>query len=302
MRPGRTGSLAAIVKALGGELYDGGCRALVPGPGHSGADRSLSLLLSEGRVVAHSFAGDDWRAVLDDLRARGLIDGDHRPSNGASRVRGFPTMPAASARVAAAAALWSEARPIPGTAAERHLLARGVGRSVCAGLRFHPAAPQGVYRGRGPRRPALVAAIHDPNGRLAGVELTYLTWRGGLADLAIPRKTIGRRPPGAAVRLDPAGDELLVGEGVFTCLSASEALGLPAWALLAVGNLRAWSPPPGVRRVTIAADRGRAGLAGARVLAGRLRALGLGVQIRPPPRGHDDWNDWARAQVPAREL
>ena len=38
-------SLRTIVQALGGELYDGGRRANIPAPGHSAADRSVSLLL-----------------------------------------------------------------------------------------------------------------------------------------------------------------------------------------------------------------------------------------------------------------
>ena len=65
---------AALVRSLGGDLYAGGSRALVPGPGHGPADRSVSLLLSRGRVVAHSFAGDDWRSVRAALVAHGLRD------------------------------------------------------------------------------------------------------------------------------------------------------------------------------------------------------------------------------------
>jgi phage/plasmid primase-like uncharacterized protein len=126
------------------------------------------------------------------------------------------------------------------------------------------------------------------------VEVSYLAPGGGPARVAVPRKTVGRRPAGAAVRLDPAAPALLVGEGVFTCLSASEALDLPAWAALAVANLRVWTPPPGVERVVIAADRGPIGEAGAATLARRLRALGLAAEVRLPPAGFADWNDAAR--------
>ena len=52
---------------------------------------------------------------------------------------------------------------------------------------------------------------------------------------------------------------MLVGEGVFTTLSATERFGLPGWALLSTRNLRAWSPPEGVRSILIAADRGKDG-------------------------------------------
>ena len=62
-------SLRAIVEVLGGDLYDGGRRANIPAPGHSRADRSVSLLLKDDRVIVHTFGDGDWQAVLDDLVA-----------------------------------------------------------------------------------------------------------------------------------------------------------------------------------------------------------------------------------------
>ncbi|MFA4938877.1 hypothetical protein [Brevundimonas sp.] len=53
-------TLHAIVAALGGDLYQSGLRANVPAPGHSPADRSVSLLLSQGRVIIHGFGAADW--------------------------------------------------------------------------------------------------------------------------------------------------------------------------------------------------------------------------------------------------
>ncbi len=52
-------SLRAIVRALGGELYDGGRRANIPAPGHSAGDRSVSLLLQGDRMVVHTFGDHD---------------------------------------------------------------------------------------------------------------------------------------------------------------------------------------------------------------------------------------------------
>lgn len=63
-------SLSHIVKALGGELYDGGRRANIPAPGHSSADRSVSLLLEDDRVVVHTFGDGDWKAVLAPVHYR----------------------------------------------------------------------------------------------------------------------------------------------------------------------------------------------------------------------------------------
>jgi hypothetical protein len=286
------GSLAGIVRALGGELYDGGRRAVVPGVGHSPGDRSVSLLLQHGRVVAHSFAGDDWRDILDELRARGLVYARNRVAGAGAD--GAPAVLSLRERRAAAARLWEDAREVRGTLAERHARARAVRRGLSDDLRFHPCVPSAVYMDGGVRRPALLAAIREPAGALVGVEVAYLAPDGAAARLAVPRKTVGSRPPGSAVRLDPVGPTLLVGEGVFTCLSASEALGLPAWALLAVGNLRAWTPPVGVQRVVIAADRGAPGESGATVLARRLGSRGVRAEVRTPPAGFADWNDAAR--------
>ena len=290
--------LRGIVRALGGDLYDRGRRAVVPGPGHSSADRSVSLVLSGDRLVVHSFAGDDWRTVLADLRSRGLVDAAGRVAGGATRSAPIPS-PSRPERTAVAGTLWDTARPVEGTVSEVHLERRRVTRAAPDALRHHSAVPAAVYAGQGPRRPALLAAVRDAAGAFCAVELTYLAPDGTAAAIALPRKTIGCAPAGSAVRLDPAGETLLVGEGVFSCLSASDALSLPAWALRSVGGFGRWAPPDGVRRVVIAGDRGRVGEIAARRLAWRLRRLGFAASVAWPPAGFADWNDAAPAPVVA---
>jgi hypothetical protein len=287
-------SLRAIVSALGGDLYAGGRRANVPGPGHSAGDRSVSLLLDGDRVLVCSFSGGDWRAVRADLEARGLVDAQGR-LRGSAGFASASVEPSARERRACACALWAAARPVAGTLAERHCRLRGVAGDLPAALRHHPEVPSAVYRAEGVRRPALLAAIRDANGDLCGVEVTCLAPNGQRARLRTPRKTIGLAPQGGAVRLDAAGARLLVAEGVFTALSARAWFGWPAWALLSTRNLRVWRPPAGVSEVLIAGDRGRDGEASARRLAARLRGLGLRVWVRWPPAGFGDWNDAAAA-------
>ncbi len=127
---------------------------------------------------------------------------------------------------------------------------------------------------------------------MTAVEITYLGPAGRrAAGLRLVRKTVGLIPPGSAVRLDPWGPDMLVAEGVFTALSARRRFDLPAWALLSTSNLRSWRPPPGVRSVLIAADRGPDGEASARVLARALRAMGIRTRIALPPPPHGDWNE-----------
>lgn len=103
-------SLRLIVAALGGDLYQNGRRANVPAPGHSEADRSVSLFLSGDRVVAHGFGAADWRDVLQDLKARGLVDRDGRLT-GATATSG-PLPPDRRRRIATALRLWGEAHPL----------------------------------------------------------------------------------------------------------------------------------------------------------------------------------------------
>jgi hypothetical protein len=95
-------SLAGIVRALGGDLYAAGRRANVPAPGHSPADRSVSLLLDGDRVIVHSLGATSWQAALADLQARGLVIADGRLP-GAMPVPGAET-PTRAAREARARA------------------------------------------------------------------------------------------------------------------------------------------------------------------------------------------------------
>lgn len=293
-------SLRSIVAALGGDLYDRGRRANIPAPGHRAGDRSVSLLLSGGRVVVHSFGEADWRTVLDDLRGRGLVDaaGAPRASSAARAVEA----PCVAERVAVARRLWDAAGAAgPATLTARHLTLRGVRRAAPSieVLRHSSAAPLCAYVSAGRTLPALLVAITDPAGALTGVEITYLAPGAGRAvGLRLPRKTIGAVPASSAVRIDPVAAEMLVGEGFFTTLSAMERFSLPGWALLSTRNLRTWTPPDGVRRVLVAADRGRDGQGAAALLAARLRGRGVRVCVRTPPPPHGDWNDAANAAGP----
>ena len=296
-------SLRAIVRALGGDLYDGGRRANIPAPGHSAADRSVSLLLEDNRIIVHTFGDGDWRAVLDALRDRNLIDAAHAPTSIAGSFERAharsPSLPSLE-RSAAALRLWEAATPVRRSASAKHCRLRGVTRDLPGpeALRHSSETPVAVYRPGRHHRPALLAGIQTPDGRLCGVEVTYLAPNGRrAADLRLARKTVGVAPGGCAVRLDPASGEMLVGEGVFTTLSATERFGLPGWALMSTRNLRAWSPPDGVRSVLIAGDRGADGEASAERLKDRLASAGIAASVALPPPPWGDWNDWAASQA-----
>jgi len=287
-------TLKPIVTAFGGDLYQGGGRASIPAPGHSAADRSVSLCLAGDRVLIHGFGAADWRIVRDELMRRGFIDADGRLTGAGQAGGPAPPRPDGRVRVASAEALWDGAVRIDeGTPAARYLLRRGVRwDGADRALRRHPGAPTSVYRAGGRRRPALIARISDADDVLTAVELTYLEPNGRPAtDLRLGRKTVGLIPAGAAVRLAPAAAEMLVAEGVMTTLSAMARFQLPGWALTAAGNLAAWSAPVDVRRVLIAADRGTAGEAAATRLFRRLRAQGVSATAVWPDAPFGDWNE-----------
>lgn len=288
-------SLRQIVAALGGDLYQNGLRANVPGPGHGASDRSVSLLLRSGRVVIHTFGAADWRMVRDDLRRRGLVDLD-------GRLLGVIGAADASVidharRRAVAGALWQDGlRPVASGVVRRHLNGRGVAwRADLENLLEHPCAPFSVYRpGRRTGR-AMMAAIRAPSGDLTAVEITYLSPNGQVAaGLRAPRKTVGQVPPGSAVRLRPAAARMLVAEGVVTTLSAMAHFELPGWALMSAGNLSRWRAPATVATVVVAADCGEAGETAATRLARRLEADGVEAILAFPPPPWGDWNEAAR--------
>lgn len=296
-------SLRPIVRACGGELYAGGRRANIPAPGHSNHDRSISLLWTEGRVVAHSFGSADWREALASLRELGLLDAENRLRDDAVvSPRPYRLEPTAVEREAAALRLWEAGREIAGTPSETYLRVRQVTRSLpnAFALRHHGSVSVAVYAGSRTSKPAMLAGVRDPAGRISAIEIVYLDPGGRRARWPrVSRKTVGRIAQGSAVRLDEAVGEMLVAEGVATALSASERLGLPAWALLSTSNLRGWTPPEGVRRVVVAGDRGADGEASAWMLAARLRRSGVRAEVRLPPFPFGDWNEAARGWAAA---
>lgn len=290
--------LKRIVDAIGGVLSEGGRRALIRGPGHGPADRSVSLLETEdGRVLIHCFSPrDDWRAVRAELADLGLLDeSEHEHASASEPVLRLHPEQRDEDRRARVLRLWEEADAVAGTVGERYLRARAIegelpGLDV---LRFHPRMTSLDDR---ERRPALVAGLVNNDGVLEGVQVTLLTAHGAAkAALATPRRTIGKLM-GHYVRIDAPGDVLIVAEGLETALSARRALGAGAWACLSAENLAQFEPPPVIDKLIIAADHDEAGLAAAARLKERAETS-IACVIALPPDDHSDWNDWARAMA-----
>jgi putative DNA primase/helicase len=255
--------------------------------GKGRGDRSPSLSVAEGsdgQLLVHCFAGCDFQDVLDELEARGLVEGykhvdqDERPA--------VYEEPSAEALV-----IWRAASPLPYSIAAEYLERRGIA-----------AQPPSLRCRLG--RPALVAAVQRPSdGKIIAIQQTRLTSTGEKAAVSPVRVTTGPLGNGA-VRLGPAGDVLGLAEGVETAVSAMEMTSIPVWASLGAKRLHRVELPVCVKEVHIFIDNDEPGRSAARQTAEVHRNLGRRVVLRSPPDQCGDWNDFLNliADRDGREL
>jgi putative DNA primase/helicase len=301
-------TLASIVAKTGGEHWSGGHQALIPRPNAPATDRSVSLRLHYDdanlapRVVVHCFGGGSWQDVLDHLRDAGLVDANNRLlEHGRSGSWSRPSAPPPSEieRIRAARQIWDAGRPVENTPSAIYAKLRKVRRQLPGPdvIRHSSVVPLRVYQPAGSAtKNATLLAITSPEGEFAACEIHYLNPNGRKAsELKIPKKTVAPIPVGSAIRIDDPSTEMLVGEGFWTSLSASERFSLPCWALTSTSRLRYWKPPQGVKRVLIAADNGADGRASAAFLENRLISMGIrATSVFPDhPDPKVDWGDLA---------
>ncbi len=288
----------AICEALGAGRPD--CaravrlgHGMVPCPAHADGSPSLHVTDQHGKVLLHCFAGCEQAAVIAALRRLGLwpageAEYGHPPVAKAAK-------PANADRPVAAivARLWRAARPAPGTVAAAYLLSRGLAGPIPPCLRFLPALR---HTPTGRTLPAMVAAV-TVAGRpdLIALHRTYLRPDGtGKADVQPCKMALGA-VRGGAVQLTPAGERLVIAEGIETALSVLQATGIPTWAALSASNIAnvVLPPLPLARELIIAADADAAGLRAADASADRWASAGRRVRIAVPP-ARQDFNDVLR--------
>jgi DNA polymerase len=198
-----------------------------------------------------------------------------------------------TARSAFALELWKEGRSIAGTLAAKYLgETRGIDLAALPAdveevLRFHPRCPFGA----GTRHPCLLALLRDiKTDAPAGIHRVALTPEGKKID----RRMLGRA---GAVKLWPAGSQLVIGEGIETVLAAATRIPYrgeplrPAWSAVSAGPLGDLPVLPGVERLILLVDHDDAGHSAAARCAERWTRAGRTVIRLTPKRAGADFND-----------
>jgi phage/plasmid primase-like uncharacterized protein len=240
-------------------------------------------------LIARTRRLNTFGDVLDEAR-RFLI----LPGPSAARRTGPP---APSGSPEAARRLFASAKPISGTLAEAYLRGRGItDMTNLSALRFHPQCWHRAHDD-GPREtwPALIAAVTDLDGRIAGVQRTWLARDGsGKAPLDTPRRAMGHLA-GNGVRFGvpkPAPAQagvMAAGEGLETVLALRQVLpALPMVAALSATHLAMLILPRGLRRLYVARDNDRAGYRAVGKLAARAGTDGIEALLLTPSA--DDFN------------
>jgi putative DNA primase/helicase len=100
----------------------------------------------------------------------------------------------------------------------------------------------------------MVGLVEHVEHGAVGAHLTFLAIDGSSKATVDPVRMSYGPVGGAAVRLAPAAETLLVGEGIETCMAAMQATAMPVWAAISTSGLKALVLPPVVRTVIILVD------------------------------------------------
>ena len=258
-------------------------------PAHDDRDPSLAIQdTCDGKVLVRCHAGCDQARVIAALRSRGLWEGDSHSVRQSLRsaASSYPDRDDAK-RINAALSIWQSTIAGCGTPVETYLRSRGLTIPPPPSLRFHA----GLKHPSGNIWPAMVALVtRGIDAVPLAIHRTFLAHDGFGKAPVEPQKMMLGPCRGGAVRLAPAGDVLMVGEGIETCLAAMQESGHPAWAALSTSGLRNLDLPAEVRDIIVLADGDDSGEAAAQDCGQRWKREGRRVRIARPPRGFD-FND-----------
>jgi putative DNA primase/helicase len=286
---------AEIAVALGGARRSGRWQRCICPVHGSRTGRSLTLALLDGErgLIVHCHAGCSRDQILAELRRQRLISEDRHRAASFTGHCGHQER-----RVEIARRIWSAAREAFETPVVRYLSGRDITIPPPPALRWAPRCrhPSGIDL------PAMVARVDGIDGELIGIQRTFLRPDGASKAAMGPMRAMLGRVVGGAVRLAPAAELLLIGEGIETCLAVAQACSLPAWAALSTSGMTSLALPTSVREVVILADNdvNGSGERAARTAAQRWLGEGKRVRIALPPEPGMDFADVLAWQGHAR--
>jgi putative DNA primase/helicase len=254
----------------------------------------VSLVITDGRdgrILVRCWGGGcDPRDILAELRRRRLITARSDDARPAPLIIRRDNHADAADRIVMARRLWEAAQDARGSPVVRYLASRCITLPPPPSLRW---APRCWHRQARAWLPAMLAAIVNVDGALIGVHRTFLAPGGSGKAHVAPQKAMLGRAAGGAVRLAPAGQILLIAEGIETALAAAQAMDQPTWAALSTSGLKTLDLPAAVRSIVILGDNDAdgAGERAALTAAGRWVAEGRRVRIAIPPAIGQDFND-----------
>lgn len=274
----------AIAAALGMKIRKPG---VCPACGYNDA---FVIDEKDGRTLVYCHACGDTDAILGALRLRGLWCGEASPEWTPPPARSGNDERMARAK-AFAVKTWRDTVPAgDATQTAIYLRTRIPGLTeIPPTIRHHIGLK---HRDTGLTFPTMVSAVTVwPERTPRAIHRTFLRLDGaGKAGVSKPKQSLGPIA-GGAVRLTEHGPVLAVTEGIETGLSVLSSTGIPTWAALSTGGMRALILPDDAREVLIAADNDAPGLEAAGAAADRWEAEGRKVRIAVPPVAGMDFND-----------
>jgi hypothetical protein len=287
--------LSAVAEACGDARHEGRGRYRCCCPSCGGNNCCL-YEGHDGRLRVDCYSCGEWKKVRAALVERKLI-----PATG-GRITLSAAGPSRAETIAWARKVWGHddtpfdqhrQEAFEGSISSEYLKRRGIA---------HPHPWWRVLRhqfnlyhsGTERRLSAMMARVDHVDRGFVAVEVTYLD---GLRIVAVEpsRRTYGPKPGGGVWFGEGGGaDELVVGEGVETTLSAMRLFGA-GWgvATLSTAALKALVLPGNVRQILIAADNDANGVGqeAAEFARARFRRLGRAVRVATPETPDTDFND-----------
>jgi DNA primase len=190
-----------------------------------------------------------------------------------------------------AKAEWRRTATIVSTVAEIYLANRGIHGHVPRSIGFGLVPRYWDDEGsEGPRHRAMVAACQDVDGRVVGIQRTFLDPQGRKTGRP-PRMSLGQIR-GGALRLGPVAPRIMLATATEDALSLARMhLGASVWAAFGDANLAHVSLPREVKEVVLCGDSDPQGRAAVADAAATFADRRIAVETLFPHAGAKDFNE-----------